>query len=163
MGTIGFSQRRAYHHCRLVTDSRCRPPHGSLIEIWHADENGDYDCQGYRLRGHQFTDEPGCWWFNTVMPALYPGRTRHFHFRVQRPGGAILTTQLFFLGEPDNAHDWLFDDTLLIAMIETGDGRFGRFDFVLTIRCEGLIERVVGVLRAHDFGQPSHRLDDLFV
>jgi len=114
-----------------VTDSRCRPLPESLIEIWHADENGDYDRQGYRLRGHQFTDEQGRWWFNTVMPALYPGRTRHFHFRVQRPGGAVLTTQLFIPGEPANAHDWLFDETLLIATTDTGDGRFGRFDFVL--------------------------------
>lgn len=114
-----------------VVDDRCRPVPRSLIEIWHADENGDYDRQGFRLRGHQFADEQGRWWFNTVMPASYPGRTRHFHFRVQRPGGVVLTTQLFFPGEPGNARDWLFDETLLISITDTGDGHFGRFDFVV--------------------------------
>ncbi|WP_136161870.1 intradiol ring-cleavage dioxygenase [Sphingomonas flavalba] len=114
-----------------VVDDRCHPAPGSLIEIWHADENGDYDRQGFRLRGHQFADEQGRWWFNTVKPAPYSGRTRHFHFRVQRPGGAVLTTQLFFPGEPSNTRDWLFDETLLIAITDASDGRFGRFDFVV--------------------------------
>lgn len=114
-----------------VVDEHCRPAPESLIEIWHADENGDYDREGFRLRGHQFADEQGRWWFNTVIPAPYPGRTRHFHFRVQRPGGAVLTTQLFFPGEPGNARDRLFDEALLISMTDAGDGRFGRFDFVV--------------------------------
>ncbi|PND20487.1 intradiol ring-cleavage dioxygenase [Ensifer sp. MMN_5] len=115
----------------FVFDNRCRPLAGSLVEIWHADENGDYDSVGFRLRGHQFADAQGRWWFNTIMPALYPGRTRHFHFKVQRPGGRVLTTQLYFPEEPQNAGDWLFHETLLLDMKQTGDGRFGRFDFVV--------------------------------
>ncbi|MDQ2083507.1 intradiol ring-cleavage dioxygenase [Xanthobacteraceae bacterium Astr-EGSB] len=115
----------------FVVDDRCGPLPGSLVEVWHADENGHYDEQGFRLRGHQFADERGRWWFNTVVPALYPGRTRHFHFKVQRPGGRVLTTQLFFPGEPRNAHDRLFDHSLLMNISDTGDGRFARFDFVV--------------------------------
>jgi protocatechuate 3,4-dioxygenase beta subunit len=115
----------------FVFDNRCRPLPGSLVEIWHADENGDYDSSGFRLRGHQFTDVQGRWWFNTVIPALYPGRTRHFHFKVQRPGGAVLTTQIYFPGEARNASDRLFDEALLLTLDQTGDGRFGRFDFVV--------------------------------
>ncbi len=56
----------------FVFDDRCRPLPGSLVEIWHADESGRYDSSGFRLRGHQFTDGLGRWWFNTVIPALYP-------------------------------------------------------------------------------------------
>lgn len=115
----------------FVFDNRCRPLPGSLIEIWHADENGDYDGVGFRLRGHQFVDAQGRWWFNTIVPALYPGRTRHFHFKVQRPGGRVLTTQLYFPGEARNAGDWLFHEALLLDMKQTGDGRFGRFDFIV--------------------------------
>ncbi|CAO3428790.1 dioxygenase family protein [Azospirillum endophyticum] len=115
----------------FVLDKRCRPLAGSLVEIWHADENGHYDSVGFRLRGHQFTDAQGRWWFNTIVPARYPGRTRHFHFKVQRPGGRVLTTQLYFPGEPGNAGDGLFHETLLLDMKQTGDGRFGRFDFVV--------------------------------
>lgn len=115
----------------FVLDNRCRPLAGSLVEIWHADEHGDYDSVGFRLRGHQFTDTRGRWWFNTIVPALYPGRTRHFHFKVQRPGGRVLTTQLYFPGEPGNAQDRLFHETLLLGMRDTDDGGFGQFDFVV--------------------------------
>ncbi|NKM88148.1 intradiol ring-cleavage dioxygenase [Rhizobium laguerreae] len=115
----------------FVFDNRCGPIAGSLVEIWHADENGDYDSVGFRLRGHQFTDTQGRWWFNTIVPALYPGRTPHFHFKVQRPGGRVLTTQLYFPGEPRNAGDRLFDEALLLEIKQTRDGKFGRFDFVI--------------------------------
>ena len=97
----------------FVVDNHCRPLAGSLVEIWHADENGDYDNVGFRFRGHQFTDAQGRWWFNTIVPAAYPGRTRHFHFKVQLPGGHVLTTQLYFPGEPQNVEDSLFQETLL--------------------------------------------------
>lgn len=115
----------------FVFDKRCRRLAGSLIEIWHADEKGDYDSVGFRLRGHQFTDTQGRWWFNTIVPALYPGRTRHFHFKVQRPGGRVLTTQLYFPGESRNAGDRLFHEALLLEIKQTRDGKFGRFDFVI--------------------------------
>lgn len=115
----------------FVFDKRCRPLAGSLVEIWHADEKGDYDSVGFRLRGHQFTDNQGRWWFNTIVPALYPGRTRHFHFKVQRPGGRVLTTQLYFPSESRNAEDRLFDEALLLEIKQTRDGKFGRFEFVI--------------------------------
>ena len=115
----------------FVVDDRCRPLPGSLVEIWHADEKGDYDRHGFRLRGHQFSDDRGRWWFNTIVPALYPGRTRHFHFKVQRPGGRVLTTQLYFPGEAKNAHDRIFDETLLMDIRNGDDGRFARFDFIV--------------------------------
>ncbi|WP_105383078.1 dioxygenase family protein [Neorhizobium alkalisoli] len=114
-----------------VFDNRCRPLPSSLVEIWHADKNGEYDREGFRLRGHQFTDAQGRWWFNTIVPALYPGRTRHFHFKVQRSGGSVLTTQLFFPNEPENADDRIFHESLLLTVNGTDDGRFGRFDFVI--------------------------------
>lgn len=114
----------------FVFDNRCRPLAGSLVEIWHADEKGDYDSVGFRLRGHQFTDAQGRWWVNTIVPALYPGRTRHFHLKVQRPGGRVLTTQLYFPGEPRNAGDRLLDEALLLEIKQTRDGKFGRFDLI---------------------------------
>lgn len=115
----------------FVFDRHCRPVLGSLVEIWHADENGEYDRDGFRLRGHQFSDAQGRWWFNTVVPALYPGRTRHFHFKVQRPGGSVLTTQLYFPAEPGNAADRLFHETLLLDIKQTSAGRLGQFNFVV--------------------------------
>lgn len=115
----------------FVLDTACRPQPGALVEIWHADANGAYDNTGFRLRGHQFADDQGRWWFDTIVPAVYPGRTRHVHVKVQRRGGKLLTTQLYFPGEAGNARDWSFDRRLLLAESAAGDAALGRYDFVV--------------------------------
>ena len=71
----------------FALDPACRPLPGTLIELWHCDEAGVYDNDGYRLRGHQFTDREGRYRFETIVPALYPGRARHYHVKVQAKGG----------------------------------------------------------------------------
>ena len=43
----------------------------------------------------------------------------------------MLTTQLYFPGEPLNRRDGLFDQRLLMRISEAADGKFGRFDFVV--------------------------------
>ncbi|MDK4713576.1 hypothetical protein [Rhizobium sp. CNPSo 4039] len=55
----------------FVFDNRCRPLAGSLVEIWQADENGDYDSLGFRLRGHQFTGTQGRWWHLSARPSRF--------------------------------------------------------------------------------------------
>ncbi len=112
----------------LATD--CQPIRGALVDFWHADEGGMYDNVGYQLRGHQFTDESGRYRLETIVPGLYPGRTRHFHVKVQAPNGPILTTQLFFPGEPQNDTDSIFDPNLLMSVQELDDGLVAAFDFV---------------------------------
>ena len=115
----------------FVLDRDCRPIPGALVELWHADGAGRYDNEGYRCRGHQMTDANGRWWFTTIVPARYPGRTRHYHVKAQRPAGRVLTTQLYFPGEPQNRTDWIFDERLLMDVRPATDGRFGRFDIIL--------------------------------
>jgi protocatechuate 3,4-dioxygenase beta subunit len=83
------------------------------------------------FRGHQFTDADGRFQLETIMPGLYPGRTRHFHVKVQGPETTLLTTQLYFPGEPGNASDGIYDERLLIETAETAEGLSGIFDFVL--------------------------------
>jgi len=115
----------------FVIDKHCRPIPGSLLKIWHADDVGRYDNVGFRFRGHQQVDDQGRWWFNTIVPAAYPGRTRHYHFKVQGAGSPLLTTQLYFPGEPLNQRDGLFDKRLLLHVTAASDGRVGRYDFVV--------------------------------
>ena len=110
----------------LTTD--CWPVRRALLDFWQADGDGEYDLEGFRLRGHQYTDARGRFRLVTVVPGLYPGRTRHIHVKAQRPNGEPLTTQLYFRDEPGNDSDGLFDPALLMA----GDRRNARFDFVLT-------------------------------
>jgi protocatechuate 3,4-dioxygenase beta subunit len=115
----------------LVLDRSCKPVAKALVSIWQADETGAYDNAGFTLRGHQFSDDRGRYWFTTIIPAAYPGRTRHIHVKVQRPGGRVLTTQLYFPGDALNRRDGLFDQKLLMRMSDASDGKFGRFDFVV--------------------------------
>jgi len=116
-----------------VLTRSCRPVVGALVDFWQADAAGNYDNRGFRLRGHQFTDAKGAWRLETIVPGLYPGRTRHIHVKVQAPAQRVLTTQLYFPGESRNARDRIFDADLLLAMPEPAMGGDARFDFVLDL------------------------------
>ena len=106
----------------------------ALLDFWQADAGGVYDNAGYRLRGHQFTDARGRYRLETVVPGLYPGRTRHIHVKVQAPRKPMLTTQLYFPSEPRNASDSIFDASLLLhGWKKVGARRVGGFDFVLDV------------------------------
>lgn len=110
-----------------VLGADCKPVAHALLDFWHADEKGEYDNQGFRYRGHQFTDADGRYRLETIMPAEYPGRARHIHVKVQRPGGRILTTQLYFPNNPGNQYDNIFRPELVMQMATRGQGVF---DFV---------------------------------
>ena len=111
-----------------ILDPRCEPVSNALVDLWHADEEGAYDNRGFRYRGHQFTDAEGRYRFETIVPALYPGRARHYHVKVQPKGGRILTTQLYFPGEPGNRRDGLYRPELELKVPKAGEGAF---DFVV--------------------------------
>lgn len=114
----------------LATD--CRPVNRALIDVWQADDGGEYDNSGYRLRGHLFTGAKGQWTLTTIVPGIYTGRTRHIHVKVQAPSGPILTTQLFFPNEPANAGDGIYDSRLLLDGYAVSGGKAtGRFTFVV--------------------------------
>ena len=115
-----------------VLTTACQPVKGAKLDFWQADDAGEYDNQGYRLRGHVFTDDRGRYQITTVVPGLYPGRTRHIHVKAQAPGGRPLTTQLYFPGEAANARDSIYRKECELT-ITGGDGgaRQGSFTFVL--------------------------------
>jgi protocatechuate 3,4-dioxygenase beta subunit len=119
-----------------VLSPGCRPIAGALLDFWSCDGNGVYDTEGFRLRGHQRTDASGAYHLETVKPASYEQyggrRTPHIHVKVQGRGTSLLTTQLFFPGEPLNGQDWLVRESLIMELTSAGDGSLaGRFDFVL--------------------------------
>jgi protocatechuate 3,4-dioxygenase beta subunit len=117
-----------------VLTRSCRPVERVLLDLWHADENGEYDNAGFRYRGHVFTDAEGRYRFRTIMPALYPGRTRHYHIKVQAPGRPVLTTQLYFADEAANRRDGLFRRELVMRTAEASNSVGVRFDFILDMR-----------------------------
>ncbi|WP_347178919.1 dioxygenase [Streptomyces iconiensis] len=111
----------------------CRPLANVLLDWWQADAYGQYDNTGYRFRGHQFTGADGSFTLTTLRPGLYPGRTRHLHVKVQAPNQRILTSQLYFPGEPRNQTDPIFDSRLLMNVQQDGSGLVAAFDFVLNV------------------------------
>jgi protocatechuate 3,4-dioxygenase beta subunit len=115
----------------FVLSRNCKPIAGALLEFWQADDKGQYDNSGFRLRGHQFTDANGRYRLKSIVPGIYVGRTRHIHVKVQPNGGRVLTTQLYFPGEAKNRSDGLFRKELLVRTAKSEGWLAGRFDFVI--------------------------------
>jgi protocatechuate 3,4-dioxygenase beta subunit len=120
-----------------VLTASCAPIPRALLDFWQADARGRYDNAGYRLRGHQFTDDAGRYRLQTVVPGVYGGRTRHLHVKVQAPGQPVLTTQLYFPEEPGNQRDSIFDPALVMRVRDVEGGRLARFVFVLDDQLRG--------------------------
>ena len=114
-----------------VLSSSCIPIADALLDFWHADDQGQYDNTGYTLRGHQFSDTEGRYRLETIIPGIYPGRTRHFHVRVQTKNQQLLTTQLYFPNERSNEQDGLFQPELLISLTTELAAKQATFDFIL--------------------------------
>ncbi|PSR56356.1 intradiol ring-cleavage dioxygenase [Adhaeribacter arboris] len=114
-----------------VVNTNCQPVAKALLDWWHADDAGNYDNNGFRLRGHQYTDNKGNFRLETIVPGLYTGRTRHIHVKVQAPGKSILTTQLYFPDEPQNQRDGIYNKVLLMDIKPMEKNVHAGFTFVL--------------------------------
>lgn len=62
----------------------------------------DSNFQGY---GSFITGSTGEYYFRTIKPTLYPGRTKHIHFAITTKGLNKWTTQCYVRGEPGNERD----------------------------------------------------------
>jgi len=116
-----------------VLSTSCEPVAGALIDFWHCDSNGKYDNNGYRFRGHQFSNAAGQFYLETSIPGLYPGRTRHIHVTVQAPNRLPVTTQLYFPDERWNEKDFIFRPVLLLKVTDEKTPMRAQFDFVLDL------------------------------
>ncbi|MEC4019438.1 dioxygenase family protein [Streptomyces sp. H27-D2] len=114
-----------------VVNGAGEPVGGALLDFWQVGDEGVYDDAGFRLRGHQFADPKGYWRLETVLPAMYPGRTRHLHVKVQPPGGEVLTTMLYFPEERRNHLDKHFRPECLMTVQQADGGWKAQFTFVV--------------------------------
>jgi protocatechuate 3,4-dioxygenase beta subunit len=117
-----------------VLNADCKPIAGAWLDVWQANDKGEYDNTGYTLRGHQFTDASGRYYLETIIPGLYPGRTEHIHVKVQAPNQPILTTQLYFPDVPGNDRDGIFSPDLIVSLQDTTNGKVATFNFVLDVQ-----------------------------
>jgi catechol 1,2-dioxygenase len=139
-----------------VTDLSGQPLREAKIEIWHADALGFYSQYApglpeWNLRGTVLADEEGRFKIDTVQPAPYQiptdgacgkliaaagwhaWRPAHLHLKVSAPGHQLITTQLYFPGDPHNDDDIAsaVKPELLLDLEPVGDGHEVTYDFVL--------------------------------
>jgi protocatechuate 3,4-dioxygenase beta subunit len=118
-----------------VLDTQGHPLRGALLDIWHADASGVYDNQGYHLRGRLYTNDDGRYTLRTIKPAAYglPTEKRpvHVHVKASFERGPILTTQLYFNGDPWNRQDPAVRPSLIMSPQREADGLKAQFDFVI--------------------------------
>ena len=74
------------------------------IDVWHANNLGEYDNSGYNLRGKTMSNSQGYYIFESIKPGLYLNgsmyRPSHIHFKITPPGFNTLITQLYFQNDP---------------------------------------------------------------
>jgi protocatechuate 3,4-dioxygenase beta subunit len=115
-----------------VLESSGQPIAHACLDFWHADGHGEYDNEGYNLRGHQYTDKNGRYRLKTVRPLEYTFRAAHIHAKVRATEKSpVLTTQLFFPGEKQNATDPIFEPLTVMRIADTKGGQKAVFDFVV--------------------------------
>src|SRR5262249_22695656 len=136
-----------------ILDAKGDPIRNALVEIWQVDGNGAYihsrdpnrgkhdgNFQGF---GRFLTGSTGEYYFRTVKPVPYPGRTPHIHFKVRKSGKELITTQCYVKGDPGNERDGIYRnlrdpkarESVTIDFSPVAGSRIGelaaRFDIVL--------------------------------
>ncbi|HEU4754228.1 MAG TPA: protocatechuate 3,4-dioxygenase, partial [Armatimonadota bacterium] len=106
------------HLTGRILDARGEPVRNALVEIWQVDHNGVYihtACPNRERRDTHFqgygkflTGSSGEYYFRTIKPVPYPGRTPHIHFKVRKGGKELITTQCYIRGEALNQRDGVY-------------------------------------------------------
>lgn len=116
-----------------VRDAGCNPVEGALIEVWHADDAGAYDHEGFVFRGRLRSSPEGRYSLRTIVPGHYNVgdgfRPAHVHVKVHVPERPMLTTQLYFPGDPYNDRDPFIRRSLIMRTRQADDVLHAEFDF----------------------------------
>jgi len=139
------------------------PVRDAVVEIWQCDARGVYlhtadseQGSGPQRRDRNFqgfgrflTGSSGEYYFRTIKPIAYPGRTPHIHFKIRKADKELLTTQCYVKGERLNDRDGIYRDirdpkarsSVTVEFAPLKDSRIGelaaRFDIVVGMTPEG--------------------------
>lgn len=105
------------HLTGKVMDQKGNPVRNARVEIWQVDNNGVYihskggdrnkldkNFQGF---GRFATGLKAEYYFRTIKPVTYPGRTPHIHFAIYVGEKKVLSTQCMIKGDARNGKDGL--------------------------------------------------------
>jgi protocatechuate 3,4-dioxygenase beta subunit len=137
------------------------PVRGAVLDIWQANGDGDYDEDGYHLRGQIAVADDGGYSFRTVLPEGYQipakgpttqllerlgqhnWRPAHIHLRVHVGEQTPLQTQFFVGGArylDSDPVDAVREDLVVpVHDAEEGDGKV--MDFPIRISTDALHRR----------------------
>lgn len=147
------------HLSGCVLDARGTPIRNALVEIWQVDNNAAYlhtntsnrdkrdaNFQGF---GRFLTGSTGEYYFRTIKPVPYPGRTPHIHFKIKKGEKELLVTQCYVRGHPGNEKDGILRtmkdpklrEAILVDFTPIKESRLGelaaKFDIVLGVTPPG--------------------------
>ena len=128
-----------------IFSSDCETPlPNTLVEVWHANNDGCYSvfeiCETgnlendeFHLRGKMLTNENGYYEFHTIQPGYYGSRPKHFHIKFTAHDGHTLVTQIYFAEDPFIDNDpWASTaGDRIIQLTESENGLVGEFDIKL--------------------------------
>ena len=116
-----------------VIDMRCQPVRDAILDVWQANSTGEYDNEGFTLRGKVKTNNDGIYLIDTIIPKEYSAgdisRPGHIHLKVGAPNQPTLTTQLYFEGDPYLTD--FEDKSLVMKVTEENGAKKANFDFVI--------------------------------
>jgi len=116
-----------------VMDNRCQPIKDAILDVWQANSTGEYDNEGFTLRGKVKTNNDGTYLIDTIIPNEYAAgditRPGHVHLKVGAPNQPILTTQLYFEGDPYLSG--LEDKSLILKLTDENGTKKAHYDFVI--------------------------------
>ncbi len=106
-----------------VLASDCTTPlSGAVVDIWQANESGNYEDEWYR--GRVIAQADGTYQFTTVIPKGYGEGTAfrppHIHFKIWRNNELLITSQMFL---PESREQGI-EEKYIMKVINNGNGTF---------------------------------------
>lgn len=146
------------HLTGKIMDAAGNAVKNAVVEIWQCDQNGAYLHQGsdnggkrdknFQGFGRFVTSSTGEYYFRTIKPVAYPGRTPHIHFKIKRGSKELLTTQCYIKGDKGNDRDGVLKgirdekarESVLVAFVPVKDSKIAElaanFNIVLGLTPE---------------------------
>ena len=143
------------HLTGKILDAKGNPLSGAVVEIWQCDGNGVYlhtgDSKGklkqqdknFQGFGRFLTGKSGEYYFRTIKPVPYTGRTPHIHFKIKKGKDELLVTQMYIAGHAGNEKDFIYAavkekksrESITVPFEKIKDSKLGelgaKFDIVL--------------------------------
>jgi protocatechuate 3,4-dioxygenase beta subunit len=145
------------HLTGKVLDLKGNPLKNVVVEIWQCDNGGAYLHTGTDNRdksdknfqgfGRFLTGSAGEYYFRTIKPVPYPGRSPHIHFKIKQRDKELLVTQCYIKGHPGNERDFIYrslgkeQPAVTVDFTPIKESKIGelaaRFDIVLGMTPQG--------------------------